>query len=38
MRLFQNQDINAVFGKNLIEKQEPHQEPHQKARSWERPH
>ena len=33
MRLFQNQDLNGVLGKNLIENQEPHQEFHQKSRS-----
>ena len=27
MRLFQNQDLNEVLGKNPIENQEPHQEP-----------
>ena len=28
MILFQNQDLNEVLGKNLIENQEPHQTPH----------
>ena len=25
LRLFQNQDLNEVLGKNLVENQEPHQ-------------
>ena len=31
MRLFQNQDLNEVLGKNLIKNQELLQEPHQKS-------
>ena len=38
MRLFQNQDLNEVLGKNLIENPEPHQEPepHQKSKTSSR--
>ena len=33
MRFFQNQDLKEVFGKNLIENQEPNQEHHQNSRT-----
>ena len=33
MRLFQNQDLNEVLGKNLIENQERHHKPHWESRT-----